>query len=74
MTKPINERPHRNATRFVAIGYRYNADGWTEKKDLFVFWADQVSQALQEAKDLRVRGSGGCARHGCEDVTAVRYA
>lgn len=74
MTKLINAKPHRDATKFVAIGYRYNADGWTKETDLFVFWADQVSHAIDEAKDLRVRGSGGCARHGCEHVIAVRYA
>lgn len=80
--KPVNAKPHNHSSKYIASGYRYLADGWTDKIDLFCFWADRASYALEEAKELRVKGShdnfsrdgSGFARHGCEDVVSVHSA
>lgn len=69
-----NEKLSPEAAKFQAIGRRYSADGWSAEMPLFKFWSEGKADALLDAQDLRVRGTGGAARHRCEEITGVQYA
>lgn len=60
---------------FSAYGRIYTPDGWGEVTHLFFFLVPRsdTKMAMAYACALRVKGTGGAASYGCEDVSGITY-